>query len=97
MPYLSHPVRRIREDPIAGETVGLLVSADEDADLDALADRLAEVGTVEERLRFRTVKVTVDHGAVDAVCELSGVATVETVNTLAIDADGAGEDVDPVS
>lgn len=97
MAYLTHPVRRIREDPVEGETVTLLVTAEgeDDAAADHLADRLADLGTVEERLRFGTVKATVPHEAVDEACDLPGVEAVETANTLAIDPDGAGEDVDP--
>lgn len=93
--YLSHPVRRMRDEPRADETVTLLVRAvDEDA-VEALATRLADHGTVEDRLRFGTVKVTVPQVAVAAVCELSGIETVETANTLALDGTGAGEDVEP--
>lgn len=93
MPYCTHPVRRIREKPIEDEPVTLVVTAaDEDA-ADALADRLAALGTVEERLRFGAVKVTVLQEAVDDVCDLSPVERVETANTLALDPDGAGEDV----
>ncbi len=94
MTYVSHPVRRIREDPVTGETVTLIVTAADDADLDALAADLASHGTVEEHLRFGALRVTVAHEDVDAVCTLATVARVETTNTLAIDADGAGEDVE---
>lgn len=93
MTYVSHPVRRIRKNPVAGETVTLLVTATDDTDLDALADDVASLGTVEERLRFGALRVTATHEAVDAVCTLPTVARVETTNTLSIDADGAGEDV----
>ena len=96
MPYLSHPVRRMRQDPDSGESVTLVVTAaDEDDDAAAtLADRLADVGTVEDRLRFGAVKVTVPQAAVADVCDLDGIQSIETANTLAMDADGAGEDVD---
>lgn len=94
--YLTHPVRRIREDPTEGESVTLLVTAvGEDEDVaDDLANRLTAHGTVEERLRFGTVKVTVSQVAVDVICQLPDVASVETANTLALDPEGAGEDVD---
>ena len=94
MTYLTHPVRRLREDPADGETVTLLVRADDGVDLDRLADRLAAHGSVEDRLRFATVKVIVPQAAVDAVCALDGIAAIETANTLALDPDGAGEDVE---
>lgn len=94
VPYVSHPVRRIREDPIEGESVALRVTAaDEDA-RGAVADAIADLGTVDERLRFDGLRVTVPQESVGAVCEVPGVAAVETANTLAIDPDGAGEDVD---
>ena len=92
--YLTHPVRRLREEPVAGETVTLLVRADDGVDLDRLAERLAAHGTVEDRLRFGTLRVTVPQDALDAVCALEGIAAIETANTLALDPDGAGEDVE---
>jgi hypothetical protein len=91
--YLSHPVRGLREDPIEGEEVTLLVTAVDDAAVGDLADRLADLGTVEDRLPFGTVRVTVPQPAVDAVCDLQGIDRVETANTLSLDPDGAGEDV----
>jgi len=92
--YLSHPVRRMRDDPQADEEVTLLVRAVEDDDVDDLAARLADLGTVEERLRFATVRVTVPQAAVADVCDLSGIDSVETATTLELDTEGAGEDVD---
>jgi hypothetical protein len=93
MPYLTHPVRRLRDDPVEGEPVTLLVRAADETDREELADRLATLGTVEARHRFGTVEATVPQSAVDAVCDLSGIASIETTNTHALDADGAGEDV----
>lgn len=90
--YLSHPVRRLREEPIEGETVTLLVTASDAAAVDDLVDRLGDLGTVEALLRFGTVRVTVPQPAVDAVCDLQGIDRVETANTLALDPEGAGED-----
>jgi hypothetical protein len=95
MTYLTHPVRRLREDPDPDETVTLLVTADDDTDRDALAAALEGLGEVQTRLRFGTVEVTVPQPAVGTVCELSGVARVETANTLELDPSGAGEDVEP--
>jgi len=89
--YVSPAVRSIRADPVAGESVTLLVEAA--GDVDALAAAVEEVGTVEAELQFDTLRVTVPHERVDEVCELDGVAAVETDNTLVTDADGAGEDV----
>jgi hypothetical protein len=89
--YVSPAVRSIREDPVAGESVTLLVEAADDAD--ALAAAIEEVGTVEAELQFDTLRVAVLHERVDEVCELDGVVAVETANTLVTDPDGAGEDV----
>jgi hypothetical protein len=91
--YVSPAVRSIREDPVAEESVTLLVEADEGTDTDALADATADLGTVEAELEFDTLRVTVPHERVGAVCELDGVAVVQTDDTLTMGADGAGEDV----
>ena len=88
---VSPAVRSIREDPVAGESVTLLVEAADDAD--ALAAAIEEVGTVEAELQFDTLRVAVLHERVDEVYELDGVVAVETANTLVTDPDGAGEDV----
>lgn len=93
--YVSPAVRSIRDDPIEGETVTLLVEVADDGDVDAVADGLSEFGTVESEREFGTLEVTVAHERVSGVCDLSEVATVETTNTLGIDPDGAGEDVRP--
>jgi len=93
--YVSPAVRSIKDDPIDGETVTLLVEAEDDADTDALAAALAEAGgEVRDRRRFGTLVVTVDHGAVADVCALAGIDVVETGNATTIDPDGAGEDVE---
>lgn len=90
--YLSHPVRRLREDPTEGETVALAVTAADDADTDALVEALTEAGgTVEERLRFGTLRVTVPEPRVADVCALDGIASVETANTLGITGEDDGE------
>ncbi|MUV90224.1 hypothetical protein GJ629_10255 [Halapricum sp. CBA1109] len=93
--YVSPAVRSIKEDPIEGETVTLLVEAEDDADTDALASALVEAGgEVRDRRRFGTVVVTVDHDAVADVCSLAGIDVVETDKATTIDPDGAGEDVE---
>ncbi|PSQ58582.1 MAG: hypothetical protein BRD23_06475 [Halobacteriales archaeon SW_9_67_25] len=91
--YVSHPVRRIREDPTPGEAVGLRVTAVDDRHADALAGDIAAIGTVEERLRFGGLRVTVPQARVEDVCTLDGIEAVETASTVAIDAGDAGEDV----
>jgi hypothetical protein len=91
--YVSPAVRSIREHPVAGESVALLVEGADDADVDDLAARLEDVGTVEAELEFETLRVTVPHERVGEVCALSGVASVQTDDALSMGADGAGEDV----
>jgi DNA-directed RNA polymerase specialized sigma24 family protein len=101
-PYLSHPVRRIRDDPDADETATLVVdvagaeTADDPA-VEAVADAVADLGGVEEqeRLRLGSLRVTVPQKRVSAVCAVEGIAAVETAAVLSRDAGDAGEDVDP--
>ena len=93
--YVSPAVRTIRDDLIEGETVTLLLETTAEGAVADLAEATADLGIVEEELAFETLAVTVPHERVDDVCDLSGIATVETANTLDIDADGAGEDVRP--
>ncbi len=93
--YVSHPVRAIRGDPVPGEEARLLLRVADGADLDRVADAAREAGaTVEDRLAFGTLQVVVDHGDVAAICDLDGLAAVETARTLEMDLDGAGEDVE---
>ncbi|PSP79125.1 hypothetical protein BRC81_06565 [Halobacteriales archaeon QS_1_68_20] len=93
--YVSHPVRAIRDDPVPGEEVRLLLRVDEDADPDRVADAASDAGaTGEDRLEFGTLRIRVAHEDVTAVCELEGLAAVETARTLEMDLDGAGEDVE---
>jgi hypothetical protein len=94
MTYRSHPVRRMREDPTEGEAVTLRVTAADGADPEALADRLDGVGTVEERLRFGALRVTVPQSRLDALCAVEGIEAVETAETMGIEPGDAGEDVD---
>jgi uncharacterized glyoxalase superfamily protein PhnB len=93
--YVSPAVRPIRDDPVEGEQVTLLLETNADGDVDAVAEEAADLGTVESELPFETLAVTVPHERVADVCDLDGVAVVETANTLDIDSDGAGEDVRP--
>lgn len=93
--YVSPAVRTIRDDPVEGETVTLLLETTVEGDVDDLAAAVSELGTVEAELAFETLAVSVPHERVADVCDLPGIATVETANTLGIDPDGAGEDVRP--
>ena len=93
--YVSPAVRSIRDDPVDGESVTLLLETDETTDVDSLADAVTDRGvTVERELPFETLAVRVPHERVADVCDLDGVATVETDQTLETAADGVGEDVE---
>ncbi|MFD1585420.1 hypothetical protein ACFR9U_00375 [Halorientalis brevis] len=99
--YLSPVVRTLRDDPVPGERVTLLLSlADEHADDTAaveadIEETVSEAGgTVEEKLQFNTIAVTIPHEGIPALCELDGVASIETDETIGITPGDAGEDLD---
>ena len=99
-PYVSHPVRRMREDPVPEEDVSLVVDVADAEErsapaVDAVADALSQVGTVEERLRFGSLRVTVPQDRLDEVISLDGIASIETANTRSLAEGDAGEDIDP--
>ena len=91
--YLSHPVRRIRDDPVEGETVTLRITAADDEAADDLADRLDAHGVVEKRLRFGGIRMTLPQSSVADVCALDGIESIETGNTFTTDAE-TPDDVD---
>jgi hypothetical protein len=94
--YLTHAVRSIRDDPIEGEDVTLLLEAVDEDCLDGLAAAVRDLGgTVEAEHRFATLEVTLSQERVADLCALDGIDHVETANSLTVDADGAGEDVRP--
>jgi hypothetical protein len=92
--YLSHPVRRIRDNPAEDETVTLRVIATDETAADQLATQVVEFGTAEERLRFAGLLVTLPQQRVEDICALEGIDSIETANTLKMDVEGAGEDVE---
>jgi hypothetical protein len=94
-PYLSHPVRRMRDDPIADEPVTLVVTAttDDAVALAALSERLEAAGaTVTDRLRFGALRVATTEDTVAAIVALDGIESVETGAVTEMGGD-AGEDV----
>lgn len=92
--YVSPAVRTIRDDPVEGESVTLLLEASDEGDADEIAAAVESVGgTVDREREFETLEATVPHECVADVCAIDGIAVVETGNTLGIDPDGAGEDV----
>lgn len=91
--YLSHPVRRIREDPIAGESVSLVIESDPETETAEIVDALEELDIdVEQQLQFGAIRVTVEQETVDRVCEFDGITSIETAAVLGTGGD-AGEDV----
>lgn len=92
--YVSPAVRSIRDRPIDGEPVTLLVRAADD--VETVRERIETAGwTVDRRLAFETLAVSVPQTAVAELCALEGIESIETDRTLTIDPDGAGEDVSP--
>jgi len=90
--YLSHPVRRMREDPIDGETVRLVVTAVDEDRADALVSDLESIGESVERLEYGAIAATVPQVDIESVCGLDGIESVETEDAVGISGD-AGEDV----
>jgi len=86
--YLSHPVRRMRDDPGEGE-VSLVVELDDAEDAAASLRRAVEdaEGTVEKELEFDCWLVRVPETAVSSVCELPAVVRIETEATLDVGVD----------
>lgn len=92
--YLSHPVRRMRDDPQPDASAALVVTTADDADREAIASALEEVGAdVEERLRFGALRVACAESTVADICALDGIAEVETWATRELAGGDAGEDV----
>ena len=86
--YLSHPVRRMREDPFEGETARLVVELD-DADRSDLTAALDAVdGSLEDELQLGSLLVEMPEAGVDEFCETDGLARVETADTLGLGIDG---------
>lgn len=95
MTYVSRPVRRVREEPVPGEDARLLLRVADGGDPERVAEAAREAGgEVLADRGFGTLEVEVDHQDVDGICEIDGLDAVETVGTLEMDLDGAGEDVE---
>jgi hypothetical protein len=93
--HVSPAVRSLREHPVEGETVTLLIEVADGADTDGVAAALEDAGgTVTDRRRFGTLVVETAHESLGDLCGVEGLAVVETDNAAAVDADGAGEDVE---
>ncbi|ELK45460.1 hypothetical protein G3A49_16535 [Haloferax volcanii] len=80
--YLSHPVRRMRDDPLDDEVAALRVEPDDDARA-ALESRVESLGgSLERELQFGGIVVSLAESAVSDLCELDGIERIETVDTL---------------
>jgi hypothetical protein len=90
--YLSHPVRRMRDEPIDGADVRLVVTAADEDQIPRLESELAAVGENVERLPYGSLEVTVAEADVTAVCDLGGIESIETTDAVGIGGD-AGEDI----
>lgn len=80
--YLSHPVRRIRDDPRDGETVSLVVELDEAAPETFLSTVETLSGSLTRELRFDSYLIELPQPAVAELCTLDGLTRIETANTL---------------
>lgn len=91
--YLSHPVRRMREEPIEGEDVVLVVTAEDERSLDDLETEIESGGhTVTEQLQFGALRVETMQDRIDDLCRVSGIESIETEHVIGMGGD-AGEDV----
>jgi hypothetical protein len=85
--YLSHPVRRMRDDPGEG-TVALVVELDATDAEESLREVVDDVGgSVETALGFDCWQVRVPETALEALCTLDEVVRIETTATLELGID----------
>jgi len=89
--YLSHPIRRMRENPLEGESVTVVVHVEDELtqeDTDAVETEIERVGgTIEDRLPFDGLCVQVAQEQLDDLCSVSGLKSIETDNVLGIRGD----------
>ncbi len=102
--YLSHPVRRMREDPVEGEELTVIVRVAAqgpdggvgevtDGAIEAAVEKIEQTGaTVEDELRFGTLRVRLTQERIADICSISDLASIETDNTIGLGGD-SGEDV----
>lgn len=83
--YLSHPVRHIRDDPMPGESVSLVVELTGDDRYDTLVATVTDLdGSVDRDLGFSAHLVTLPEPAVEALCALDGIDRIETADTISL-------------
>ncbi|MFC5366985.1 hypothetical protein [Salinirubrum litoreum] len=91
--YLSHAVRTIRDDPMAEESVDLVVTLEADTELsETFDDEVTAIGgEVVADLQFSAVHVRLPETAVADLCALDGIDRIETAETLRLVGDEATE------
>ncbi|WP_201289211.1 hypothetical protein [Halovenus carboxidivorans] len=83
----------MREDPIDGEAVVLIVTAEDETQREDLETAIESVGgTVTDRLQFGALRVEIAQHRIDDLCELGGIESIETEHAVGVGGD-AGEDV----
>ena len=102
--YLSHAVRTIRDDPMADESVALVVTLADDPARDETADStdretleatVADLGgEVVADLQFSAVHVRLPETAVGDLCDVDGIDRIETAETLRLVGEETTESVD---
>ena len=91
--YLSHPVRRMRENPVEGEAVTLVVRAESPDRTETLEPAIGVVGgTVEAELPYGALRVAIPQERIGDLCTLEGIETIETADVVGLTGD-AGEDI----
>ncbi|MBC9987251.1 hypothetical protein E4P24_12875 [Haloferax sp. AS1] len=81
--YLSHPVRRMRDDPLDDAVAALRVEPADDDARAALESRVESLGgSLERELQFGGIVVSLAESAVSDLCELDGIERIETIDTL---------------
>lgn len=81
--YLSHPVRRMRQNPTTDQETTLVVELDGEPALSALRTAVESAdGEIIDELPFECWLVRLPEVGVDAVCSPDGVVRVETDATL---------------
>ncbi|MDS0220267.1 hypothetical protein NDI54_02760 [Haloarcula sp. S1AR25-5A] len=94
--YVSRAVESLRDDPIEGEPVELVLETADGADPESVAAAAATAGaTVERRLQFDDLLVSTTQDEIDALCDLDGLAAIQTGDVNAITTvDDVEEDLD---
>ena len=97
-PYLSHPVRHIRDDPVVDESASLVVELAADEHYDELVATVTDLdGSVDRDLGFSSHLVTLPQTAVADLCTLDFLDRVETADTISLGVEpeateGVGDD-----